>query len=101
MSHKEPSNPFYLLAMLLGVAFTLTACAFGLLLLRSQRPEGLPAQGQSGYELMELLNHHGVTIMLVELVGLGIFTVAAIWLDHVRGEKIRAAREAQNKTPPE
>ncbi len=91
---KEPLNPFYLIAMAFGLGFTITACAFGVLMVRANRSEGLPEAGQSGYGLMDLLNRHGMAILVGELVGLALFSFAAIYLDHVRGVRERAARQS-------
>jgi len=91
---KAPINPFYLLAMLFGIAFTITACAYGLLMLRSIRAEGLPQEGQPGFGLMDLLRQHGTAILATELAALAVFALAAIYLDHVRGRREIARREA-------
>ena len=84
-------NPFYALALVFGLLFTLTACADGVLMLRSNRA-GLPHRGEPGYELLNLLDRHGTEIFVGELVGLGICTVAAIRLDHVRDRREYAKR---------
>ncbi len=94
MRASQRFNPFYLLAMLFGIAFTITACAYGLMMLRSIRAEGLPQEGHPGYGLMELLRQHGTAILGVELVGLAVFTLAAIYLDHHRGRREIARRES-------
>jgi hypothetical protein len=97
---KQPFNLFYFLAMMFGIAFTITACAFGLMMLKSIRPDGLPRPGQPGSGLMDLLSQHGVAILAVEVSGLAILSLAAIWLDHVRGrrEVSRRRRETQVTT---
>jgi hypothetical protein len=92
---KQTFNPFYFLAMLFGIAFTITACAYGVMMLKSIRPEGLPRPGQPGSGLMDLLSQHGIAILAVELAGLAIFSIAAIWLDHVRGRREVTRRETQ------
>jgi hypothetical protein len=96
----QPFNPFYFLAMLFGIAFTITACAYGLMMLKSIRPDGLPRPGQPGSGLMDSLSKHGVAILAVEIAGLAIFSIAAIWLDHCRGrrEVTRRRRETQVST---
>jgi hypothetical protein len=85
MRATQRFNPFYLLAMLFGVAFTITACAYGLMMLRANRAEGSPQEGQPGFGLLDLLRQHGTAILVTELAGLAIFSVAAIYLDHCRG----------------
>jgi hypothetical protein len=97
---KQPFNPFYFLAVLFGITFTITACAFGVMMLKAIQPEGLPRPGQPGSGLMDLLSQHGVVILAIELSGLAIFSIAAIYLDHLRGrrEVSRRSRETQVST---
>ncbi len=105
MARKQPINPFYLLAMLFGVAFTITACAYGLMMLKSIRPEGLPREGEPGAGLMDLLRQNGTTLLAIELAGLAVFSIAAIYLDHLRGKReiarrIREKLEANHENQP-
>lgn len=88
-------NPFYLLAMIFGIAFTITACAYGVMMLKSIRPGGLPRPGERGAGLMDLLSDHGAMIMAIEVAGLAVFAIAAIWLDHHRGRREIARRERE------
>jgi hypothetical protein len=87
MRSRQRFNPFYLLAMLFGVAFTITACAYGVMMLRANRAEGLPQEGQPGFGLMDLLSRHGTTILVAELAALAVCSVAAIYVDHCRGRR--------------
>ncbi len=82
---KEPINPFYVLAGICGVAFTITACAYGMLMLRSNRAAEFAPAGEHG--LMNLLDRHGAAILSGEVALLAIFSIAAIGLDHYRGKK--------------
>jgi hypothetical protein len=97
---KKPFNPFYLLAMLFGIAFTITACAFGVMMLKSIRPEGLPEAGAPGHGLMDLLGRHGTAIMTAELAGLAVFTLPAIYLDHLRGRREVARQKTTAESEP-
>src|ERR1700730_6316054 len=95
MRASQRFNPFYLLAVLFGIAFTITACAYGLMMLRSIRAEGLPQEGQPGFGLMDLLSQHGTAILAVGVAALAIFTWAAIYLDHRRGRSEIARRDTE------
>ena len=87
--------------MLFGLAFTLTACALGVLMVRSNRDVAPPKPGESGYTLLNLLDRHGLAILAAELVGLAIFAVGAIRIDHVRGRReFLKQRQAQPTGAP-
>jgi hypothetical protein len=87
---KEPINPFYVLCAIFGVAFTLTACAYGLLMIRANR--GLLPAGDDAaapHPLLGLLDRHGMMILGVEVAVLAVVSIAAISLDHYRGKRER------------
>lgn len=96
---KEPINPFYVLSGVLGVAFTVTACAYGVLMLQSNRGLLQPDSAEPQHPLLSLLDGHGMTILTVEVALLGIASVAAIVLDHFRGKRTnRENRDPQKVT---
>lgn len=88
---KGPFNPFYAMLVIAGVAFTITACAYALLMVRATRPDSAVAAGSNPVEeegaLMRLLDEHGMEIMGVEVLILAMATVGAIGLDQWRGSR--------------
>lgn len=75
-------NPFYVLLVLAGIAFSLTACAYGVMTLRAVRgagPVDLPAS--AGERLLVFLDAHGAWLMAAELATLGLATFGAIATD--------------------
>lgn len=90
---RPPRNPFYVILGIVGFAFTITAAAYCVSVLRGIRPETRATSG--GHPLERLMDLHGTTILTVELAILAVATVGAIWLDHAAGERIRRDREAQ------
>ena len=76
---KKIVNPFYVLVVIVGVVFTVTACAYGVMTVRGLRPE-LSADG-SGEGLMTFLDQHGFRLMLIELGVLAVCSVAAMVTD--------------------
>jgi hypothetical protein len=92
--HRITGNPFYLLAIFFGLAFTITACGFGVLMVKSIHAGALPSAGQPGFALMDLLDRHGMAILIGELVALAVVTVGAIRLDHVRDRREFSAKQA-------
>ncbi len=99
---KVPFNPFYACLVVLGVAFTLTACAYAVMAYRATRlshnasaeSSMLPAE-ESG--LMNLLDQHGMTIMGAEVLLLGVATVGAIGLDQYRLTRAENERSKGNQ----
>jgi hypothetical protein len=97
---RPPRNPFYALLGIVGFAFTVTAAAYCVAVLRGLRPA---AETGGRHSLDRLMDDHGTTILVVEIGLLAVATVGAIWLDHLAGEKIRrerADREAAAPLPP-
>jgi hypothetical protein len=89
---KQRSNPFYAALVLLGVAFTVTACAYAVMTYRALDLR-LDSATESG--LMSVLASHGAAIMGVEVLLLSIATVGAIGLDQYR--QSRAQRDPLTK----
>jgi hypothetical protein len=76
MQSPQVVNPFYRALLAVGVVFAISACAYGVMTVRGLDPRLADEQG-----LMGLMNQHGLTILVVELVLLGLLTVAAIGTD--------------------
>jgi hypothetical protein len=81
---KEPINPFYIILIVVGVAFVVTACAFTLLLLQQNRTTGPSALSSP---LMEFLRVRGMLLMGVEVIALGLASTGAMWLDSRRSRR--------------
>lgn len=94
---KEPINPFYVLTAVAGVAFTITACGYGLLMLRSNRAAQTSEPLATPHPLMNLLDQHGILILAIEVGLLAVASVAAIMLDHYRGKRIAARTSHETK----
>ena len=84
---KEPNNPFYVVTAVVGVAFTITACGYGLLMLRANRAAASLAS-EPLHPLMNLLDKHGILILGIEVGLLAVASVSAIVLDHYRGKRM-------------
>jgi multisubunit Na+/H+ antiporter MnhB subunit len=93
---RPPRNPFYAVLGIVGFAFTITAAASCVTVLRGVRP----ASATGGTHVLDvLLARYGTQLLVGEIAVLAVATVAAIWLDHVAGEKARrerARREADS-----
>jgi hypothetical protein len=95
---RPPRNPFYVVLGVAGFAFTITAAAFCVSVLRGIRPE--TRSGSGSHPMERLLDLHGTTILTAELVILAIATVGAVWLDHVAGERMRRERDTERARLP-
>lgn len=107
MSKKKPINPFYILLLLAGIAFAITACAYGVMTVRQ-----LSAARVGGYnfessnaepaDFNTLVDKHGPKVMILELILLGIGTAGAIAYDqHLDKRDLKSAQPSDvNTTEP-
>ena len=111
---KKGFNPFYVLLVIVGTAFCLTACAYGLMAMRALRPErshdAHAVAGSSGaadansaarpgpHQLLAYMVRNGEKLLLIELAVLTVATFAAMGTDSYwirrAAEKQRLSREA-------
>lgn len=85
---REPGNPFYVLLVLLGVAFLVTACAYGVMAYRAIAPLD---RGEAGeHVLTAFLDRYGVSLLTWELALLGFATLGAMGLDRFRAIRRQA-----------
>ena len=107
VKNRKPTNPFYLLLLFAGIAFGITACAYGVMTVRQMR-SGKSAAGYRYFfeeeaagppaNFNELIDRYGATAMIWEIVLLGIGTVGAIAYDqHI--DKTEVAPETQGESP--
>lgn len=87
-SEHKRINPFYVILVLFGVAFVVTAFAYFLMALKDVHASGLfpatgslEAQAAGSLGFVEWMDRYGVRLMVGELVVLAISTVAAIVTD--------------------
>jgi hypothetical protein len=86
---KQSFNPFYAGLVLLGAAFTVTACAYAVMTYRALDVR-LDDGSDSGF--MSTLDQYGAAILAIEVLLLGVATLGAIGLDQYRLN--RAERES-------
>ena len=82
------ANPFFGLSLAVAAVFVVTACAYGLMLLRGISVTGGGEIESSG--LMGFLRRHGMTVIIVEVILLGVFAILAMATDEFwtrRGRK--------------
>ena len=108
MGFKKGFNPFYVLLVIVGTAFCLTACAYGLMAMRALRPErshdARATAGSTGaadansaarpgpHQLLAYMERNGEKLLLIELAVLTVATFAAMGTDSYW---IRRAAEKQ------
>ena len=91
-SKPKPKNPFYVLLVLAGTVFLVTALAYGVMMLRTSRP--MAGTTDSSPALMRFMRTNGNKLILIELAVLGVLTVAAIGTDDF-WERRAAAKNAK------
>jgi hypothetical protein len=86
------TNPFYVLLVAVGIAFLVTACAYGVMAYRDVAFSAADRQiASSG--LIGFIDQHGMTALAVEVGLLGLFTVGAISTDSYWQRRSAAAEE--------
>ena len=63
MAERKSTNPFYGLLVVVGIVFTVTACAYGVMTVRGLKPDEAAEASGAGAEssdLMTFLDRHGV-----------------------------------------
>ena len=97
---RSATNLFYALLVVLGIAFTLTACAYCVMALKSVRPQ-TEQQAAGGESLLDFLDRHGAALMAGELAALAAATFAAIATDRYWMRRAyRQHQENQAKQQP-
>jgi hypothetical protein len=85
--NRERTNPFYVLLVAIGMAFTVTACAYFVMALRESGAGGrrvdvaATSDTQGPQSLLDFLNRHGVKLLIIELAILALATCGAIGTD--------------------
>jgi hypothetical protein len=79
MPSQKPFNPFYVLLVLLGIVFGVTACAYGVMTVKMSSAAGVASSLDS--PVLAFLNDHGLTLLLVELALLALASFAAMGTD--------------------
>jgi len=90
VARRKPINPFYTLLLLAGCAFAVTACAFGVMTVGQlyRYREAISEMDR----FTALVDQHGTSVMIVELVLLGVGTFGAIAYDQHLDKKASASR---------
>jgi hypothetical protein len=73
------TNPFYVLLLVLGIVFAITACAYGVVAVKMSTAQG--ASRSAGEWLVKVMNEHGLWLLVGELTLLALATFAAIGTD--------------------
>ena len=79
---KKRINPFYVVLVVTGVLFCVTACAYGVMTLRELKLSMHRPFGEDvAHPFMYLLDRYGFQILLAEIAVLALAAVAAIGTD--------------------
>jgi hypothetical protein len=81
---QKSANPFYVLLVIVGISFALTATAYGVMAFREARPAtaGVHVSASvSEHPLLAWMSRHGETALMTELALLAACTFGAIGTD--------------------
>jgi hypothetical protein len=81
---KSRANPFYVILVLVGVVFAITATAYGVMAVKQLHASQTPwAQQAKDAGFVLFMDRHGPKLMLIELGVLALATFAAIGTDSI------------------
>ncbi len=95
MSRRKVVNPFYVVLIIVGVVFAVTACAYGVMTVRMLNPDLVGETSTQGAGLMRFLDQHGFALMMIQLTLLALASFAAMATDRVFDRK--AQQEENDK----
>ena len=75
------ANPFYALLLAAGIAFAITATAYGVMAFRDRDARDTTATASLEHPLMEWMDQHGEKALMTELALLALCTFGAIGTD--------------------
>lgn len=78
---RKSANPFYALLVAAGLAFVVTAAAYGVMATRESRA-AVMGEPLASHPLMTWMHDHGDAALLIELAVLGVATFCAIGTDN-------------------
>ncbi len=88
-------NPFYVLLMVVGLVFSITACAYGVMVVKLARPDEQAIETPPDSGMVAWMDEYGTTLLLAELAALAVTTTAAIGTDDYWTQ-----RAARRQSPP-
>jgi hypothetical protein len=93
MNARKRLNPFYLLLVIAGLAFVVTAFAYGFMAFQQVNAIRAEAARNADHPLFQWLRVNGNRALLIELAVLAVLTVAAIATDRLWDQSQRARDE--------
>lgn len=101
MPSKKRLNPFFVLLIPAGLAFVVTAFAYGFMAFQAVNAVRAEAGRHAGHPLFQWLRAHGDRALLVELAVLAVLTLAAMgtdrWWDAAEADREEFDRLADRK----
>ena len=98
MPAPKRRNPFYILLIPTGLAFVVTAFAYGFMAFQAVNATRADAGRNAAHPLFQWLQVHGDAALMIELAALAVLTVAAIAADswHMRDDALDARHAIPN-----
>ena len=94
-SQPKPTNPFYIVLLIAGVIFVVTACSYLVMTINARDISLGGREAPSSKRFVEIVDRYGFAALMIELGVLAGATFAAIGTDEYWTR--RAEREAQQR----
>ncbi|MEO8497853.1 MAG: hypothetical protein ABI614_22530 [Planctomycetota bacterium] len=98
-SQSKPTNPFYIVLLIAGVLFVVTACAFVVMTVNARDASLGGREDSSSKRFVEIVDRYGFPALMIELGVLAAATFAAIATDEywTRRAKLEAEQRESNE----
>jgi integral membrane sensor domain MASE1 len=95
--NKALYNPFYVLLLVAGLAFVVTACAYGVMAFRGTKGETL---WQESPGLLVFLDRHGALVMGIQIGVLAVASAGAMLTDNFWKRRAERYAPSERASPP-
>lgn len=93
-STRARTNPFYVLLVVVGIVFSLTAMLYFILMLNQMEGRHGELSG-----VLHFMDKYGMRVMMLEIGVLAVATVGAIGTEHIWNPETTAERNVNSKEP--
>ena len=94
---SKPTKPVHALLLVMSLVFTITACAYGMMAVRTMHPDHAVMGADDNRVLTRTLDRYGAQVLLGELFVLAVLVAAAIGIEMCKKRHAPKSGESNDK----